>query len=121
MVGIRHHILSDKLEMDSELTLEKAINKIRQYEEIKKQQPKHYAAVCKCGRVGAVLEAEEEYILFLGAISKGKKPETWEKTLKVNGQDITFKLDTGADSTVIPVNAYSEKVARLRSVSWCYE
>lgn len=39
VVGIRHHTLSEKLQMDSELTLEKAITTIRQHKEIKKQQP----------------------------------------------------------------------------------
>ncbi|KAL2104369.1 hypothetical protein ACEWY4_001237 [Coilia grayii] len=68
----------------------------------------HFAAVCRSGRVGAVLEGEEDDTLFLGAVSAGKKPETWKKTLKVNGQDITFKLDTGAEATVIPDSAYSE-------------
>jgi len=185
VVGIRHHGLSERLQMDSELTLEKAVTTIRQHEEIKKQQPVvretktteqreanvdllkfkkkshkeyqtgkttngrerkdfqkgqkncgrcgkgpahslnncatrdagcrkcrkrgHFAAVCRSGRVGAVLEAEEEDALFLGALSTGKKPETWKKTLKVNGQDITFKLDTGADATVIPGTAYSKE------------
>lgn len=65
--------------------------------------------MCKSGRVGAVLEAEEEDALFLGAVSTRKKPTTWKKTLKVNGHDLTFKLDTGADAIVIPSAAYSEK------------
>ena len=39
VVGIRDHRLSEKLQLDSELTLVKAITKIRQSEEIKKQQP----------------------------------------------------------------------------------
>lgn len=185
VVGIRHHGLSEKLLMDSELTLKKAVTTIRQHEVIKKQQPVvretktteqkeanvdllkfkkkshreyqtgkttygnrqkdfqkghecygrcgkgpahslndcaaweaecrkcrkrgHFAAVCRSGRVGAVLEAEEEDTLFLGALSTEKKPETWKKTLKGNGQDITFKLDTGADATVIPGTAYSRE------------
>ena len=39
LVGIRHNGLSERLQMDSNLTLENAIVKIRQHEEIKKQQP----------------------------------------------------------------------------------
>lgn len=49
----------------------------------------HFAAVCRSGRVGAVLEEEEEDTLFLGAVSTEKKLKTWKKTLKVNGLDIT--------------------------------
>lgn len=58
--------------------------------------------VCKSGRISAVLEDT----FFLGVVSTRKKPETWTKTLKVNGTDITFKLDKGA---VIPGTAYSEE------------
>lgn len=36
VVGIRHHSLSEKLQMDSELTLEKEVTTIRQHKEIKK-------------------------------------------------------------------------------------
>ena len=36
VVGIRHQGLSESLQMDSELTLAKAVLKIRQHEEIKK-------------------------------------------------------------------------------------
>lgn len=154
VVGIRDKTLSEGLQMDSELTLEKAVTKIRQHEEIKKQQPivretktaeqkeanvdllkfkkkpnkgnqkgkssygrgqkdfqkgqkncgrcgkgpphslkncaardaecrkcqrrGHLAAVCRLGRVGTVLEGEEDDTLFLGAVSAGKKPETWK-------------------------------------------
>lgn len=39
VVGIKDHALSEKLQLDSELTLTKAMTKIRQSEEIKKQQP----------------------------------------------------------------------------------
>lgn len=185
VVGIRHNGLSEKLQMDRELTLEKAVTTIRQHEEIKKQQhivretnitdkkeanvdllkfkkqsykdtqtrktaygkgqkdfqkgrkscgrcgkapahslnncaareaecrkcrkKGHFAAVCRSGRVAAILENEEEDTLFLGAVSTGNNPKTWKKTLKVNGRDITFKLDTGADVTVIPATVYSRE------------
>ena len=69
----------------------------------------HFAAVCRSGRVGAVLEVEEEDTLFLGVVSTVNKLKTWKKTLKVNGHDITFKLDTGADATVIPATTYSKE------------
>lgn len=39
VVGIKDHALSERLQLDSKLTLTKAITKIRQNEEIKKQQP----------------------------------------------------------------------------------
>ena len=184
VVGIRHHGLSESTQMNSELTLAKAIQKIRQHEEIKKQQPTvreaastdqkeanvdmmkfkkkpqrhnqtgksahgkgqkelhkgqkscgrcgkspahslnncaardvecrkchkrgHYAAVCRSGRVETIQEQEVDTV-FLGEVSMGNKSKTWRKTLKLNGQQTTFKLDTGAEVTAIPATVHSEK------------
>jgi len=38
VVGLRDNILSEQLQMDSELTLEKAVTRVRQSELVKKQQ-----------------------------------------------------------------------------------
>lgn len=182
VVGTQYHSLSEKLQMDSALTLEKAVLQIRQHEEIKKQQPVvretnvkeikeanvdllklkkttykdnqtrktfgvkgqheyekghkhcgrcgkspahsknncvardaecrkcrkkgHFAALCRSGRVGTVME-DEDSTLFLGAVFAGPQPKHWKKTLEINGKELTFKLDTGADVTVIPATACS--------------
>ena len=186
VVGVRHQGLSESLQMDSELTLAKAVLKIRQQEEIKKQQPVvrdttcpdqkeanvdmmkfkkkfqrqtqtgrsarskgqtdneegqkscsrcgrapphslnncaareaecrkchkkgHYAALCrtKSSRVDELQEEEVETV-FLGQVSAGGQSKTWQKTLMLNGQQTTFKLDTGADVTAIPAKVYSKK------------
>lgn len=50
VVGIRHHGLSEKLQIHSELTLEKAVITIRQHEEIKKQQPMVRETNCRTKR-----------------------------------------------------------------------
>ena len=39
MVGLRDHKLSEKLQLDAELTLEKAQAQARQHEAVKAQQP----------------------------------------------------------------------------------
>ena len=39
VVGIRNSALSEKLQLDSELTLDKAITRVRQVEAVKQQQP----------------------------------------------------------------------------------
>ncbi|XP_029701916.1 uncharacterized protein K02A2.6-like [Takifugu rubripes] len=147
VVGIRYQGLSESLQMDSELTLAKAVLKIRQHEEIKKQQPTvrdtggpdhneanvdmmkykkkfqkhtkecrkchkkgHYAALCKT-KPSSVHEIQEEEVetVFLGSVSAGGQSKTWQKTLILNGQQTTFKLDTGADVTAIPAKVYSKK------------
>ncbi|TWW58965.1 hypothetical protein D4764_06G0004950 [Takifugu flavidus] len=184
VVGIRYQGLSESLQMDSELTLAKAVLKIRQHEEIKKQQPTvrdtggpdhneanvdmmkykkkfqkhtkgaqgkgsrnhekeqrgcgrcgktpshsltncaardaecrkchkkgHYAALCKTkpSSVHEIQEEEEVETVFLGSVSAGGQSKTWQKTLILNGQQTTFKLDTGADVTAIPAKVYSKK------------
>ena len=188
VVGIRDHRLSEKLQLDSELTLVKAITKIRQSEEIKKQQPAlrqssmdstdanmdavrfkfkpkysphgksgfkpkdrtvqnyantrcgrcgkthentlnacpartaeckkckkrgHFAAVCKTKmRVEEIKESdfdESVETLFLGTVNCTKSNTFWQKSVTVNGQQMTFKLDTGAAVTAIPAHLYSQR------------
>ena len=40
--------------------------------------------------------------VFVGGIDRNE----WHTTLKVNERDITFKLDTGADAKVLPLDVY---------------
>ena len=183
VVGLRDAALSEKLQMDPGLTLEKAVTSARQKEAVRKQQPllrgdakeikplsedplpnvdvvKKFSgpgprksntfpqnqrkftpqcyrcgrpyqrghqcpainAICrKCNRRGHFQEAcrsssqvqevqcsyrlqEEEEESFLGAVQvrgiEGSKP--WRITVSVNGSPVDFKVDTGADVTVIP-------------------
>ena len=169
-VGIRDDKLSEKMQLDPDLTLEKAISLARQSEAVKKQQPLirgqiepetnldavksryknkqqstfqrktaprqqqvqkqhsgkcnrcgrspthnrnncpardatchkcskkgHYASVCKSrSTVGEV----EDYG-FLGEVNSNDS-ETWIINLKVKDTDIQFKIDTGADLSVVP-------------------
>ena len=52
-----------------------------------------------------MLEEEKEDTLLLGEVSTRTKPETWKKTLKVNGKRNYVQVG-GADATVISVTAY---------------
>ena len=46
---------------------------------------------------------------FLGAVQKGAgSTDKWEETLLVNGTPIEFKLDTGADVSVIPESTFKQ-------------
>ena len=40
--------------------------------------------------------------VFVGGIDRNE----WQTTLKVNERDITFKLDTGADANVLPLDVH---------------
>ncbi|KAL5517029.1 hypothetical protein EMCRGX_G002494 [Ephydatia muelleri] len=151
VVGIRDSQLSEKLQMDPNLTLEKAVAQSRQAESVKKQQ-----AIIRCGqsqpqpanidavspgrqqqqqqqqplrtkgpqpairkstqstwntksstRVKEVFSDNSEaldavYIRDLANHRAGRN-DSWLVSLQLNGQPVTFKLDTGADVTVIPM------------------
>ena len=64
----------------------------------------HYEVVCRSAKViGAV---QEEDFLFLGGISSSEKENPWVTTVKLNQSEIQFKIDTGADVTIIPESTY---------------
>lgn len=46
---------------------------------------------------------------FLGAVADGSEgdEDKWYEDLQINGTTVTFRIDTGADVTVIPEETYS--------------
>ena len=59
----------------------------------------HWASVCKSSQT--VGEIEEDYA-FLGAIGTERNEDIWSVDLTLNNSLVHFKIDTGADVTVIP-------------------
>ena len=192
VVGIKDVKLSEKLQLDPELTLEKAITQSRQAETIKQQQPllrggqinespiadirgkpsssqssmgpcpvsqhKSYTQSCswcgksprhdrqhcqardatcrKCGKKGhsnsvcrsypkkvrgigtdpqtsqedqSVYEDEQSVDGFLGTLSSDNTTDSpWSVTLQLNGTEVTFHIDTGAEVTVISDTEYQK-------------
>ncbi|KAI2648260.1 hypothetical protein H4Q32_018307 [Labeo rohita] len=187
VVGIKDRKLSEQLQMDSELTLAKAIQKVRQSETVKKQQtiihsaagvdPKtnvdaiktmrrgkkfqytgkqrnqdqkfdtpsgkecgrcgkgrkhtwkdcpakdvecrkchkkgHFAVACRNGQavytVTEVLsDSDSQNYAFLGEVST-QTTKPWIEKVTLNGDAISFKLDTGADVTSIPESVFDPK------------
>jgi len=178
VVGLRDVSLSEKLQLDPDLTLEKTVTMVRQSEMVKKQQvllrreveteeqidrvhskakpedrevrprkaqgytpgagrgseyrgkcsycgrtPGHSyehcparEAIChKCKRRGHWKEmcrtrtassVQAVFIDTLGDTNLDKSP--WRQSLSLNGHQIHFKLDTGADVTVIPLSVYKQ-------------
>ena len=173
VVGLKDFKLSERLQLDADLTLEKAINQARQTEAVKQQQsivrgddvkveavkgkkrqtnvakakpqlnhrfqnkPKGQANSCgRCGRypthdkqncpaidakcnkcqkkghyakmchsklpnsVGAVKENTSGERVFLGSI-RNNECKPWNIKLSLRGTNLQFKVDTGADVTVI--------------------
>ena len=193
VVGLRNAALSEKLQMDPDLTLEKAVTSARQTEEIKKQQtivrgdlresrvehevgyvqkgkeqfhkpsssrwkptkgnltppgvpkqtsgfpkpkactrcgrsPAHGKQYCparesichRCGKTGHFkamcrsadsvsfvhTEERDETEAFLGAVWDTEHHNPWITSLLVNGKPVEFKIDTGADVTVMPKRVF---------------
>jgi len=183
--------LSEKLQLDPELTLEKAVNSVRQSESVKKQQsvvrgtakssqpanvdvlyksrnqwPKrtfqdqkkqptsqndatklqscmrcgrspahkkgecparnavcrkckkigHYEAVCLGGKVNEVQDMDEGY--FLGVVASQEinslNVDPWKTEVIINGTKVEFKVDTGADVSVIPDTVFNGLKAVLQ-------
>lgn len=78
VVGTQYHSLSEKLQMDSALTLEKAVLQIRQHEEIKKQQP--------VVRETNVKEIKEANVDLLKLKKTTYKDNQTRKTFGIKGQ-----------------------------------
>ncbi|KAL5503306.1 hypothetical protein EMCRGX_G010234 [Ephydatia muelleri] len=117
VVGLRDANLSEKLQLDSELTLEKAIAMARQSESVKLQQ-----ATVRGEQ--KIVNVELEAVSVKQRLSKlqtqsggtespsGKKcfrcwgERPWFVTLQLQGISVRFKIDTGADVTVIPESVF---------------
>jgi hypothetical protein len=49
---------------------------------------------------------------FLGEVSSQNNAQ-WKANLKLDGQEVQFKLDTGADETCIPLHTYENMKSKL--------
>ena len=65
----------------------------------------HYSSVCCSKGVATVSEEQQENSGFLDTISE-TKGTSWTTPIKINGQEIVFKLDTGAEATAISTKAF---------------
>ena len=177
IVGLRDAAVAQKLQMDHELTLDKAVTLARQSEAVKTQQsvvrppainnsisieaiksnrqtyhrkpqkssgmqrqdspictrcgksPPHTKdkcpakdAVCRrCSKRGhfqklcrskhtsePTINQIEEEDAFLGVVHSKQSLDPWMVNLYLNKQSLEFKIDTGADVTVIPASVYKE-------------
>jgi len=65
----------------------------------------HWATICKSSQT--VGEIEEDYA-FLRAIGTERNEDLWSVDLILNNPLVRFKIDTGADVTVIPESVYKK-------------
>ena len=71
----------------------------------------HYAKMCRSKQVSEVNEESSDDFLFTGELQVGSV-EGWRADIEVNGHSSRFKLDTGADGTVV-----SDKEPWLRNIT----
>lgn len=66
----------------------------------------HYSKVCKSTKTVHVVETDcnEDTPLFLGSVDAGLDP--WFADLTIRNHKVRFKIDTGADVSVIPAHIY---------------
>ena len=185
VVGLKDKSLSEKLQLEAELTLENAINQARQREPVRQQQgiirqeglnasnvdkiksfqPKleykhtkptqktnfksqsqncgrcggslhkrnecpakqsicnrckrkgHRKKCCKTKSVAEIQRSEDSQEFFFGEIHIDKlesdTQSAWKADIEVNGQLINFKLDSGADVSVLPARVYQTLDVKL--------
>lgn len=72
----------------------------------------HFEAMCKTKNVNALkttdCDSEEGSAWFLGTVADGvdSEEDKWYEDLEINGTTVTFRIDTGADVTVIPEETF---------------
>ncbi|UYV79215.1 hypothetical protein LAZ67_17001565 [Cordylochernes scorpioides] len=133
VVGVRDRALSERMQLDTDLTLVKATQMAKQSESVKEQhcgnanshdwkncpamnsycnkckRKGHYAKVC---RSVAINEVKSE-ITFLGSVEI-ESSKKWVVPIKVNNRQINFKIDTGADVNVLPFQQYCQSFQRIK-------
>ncbi|UYV79253.1 hypothetical protein LAZ67_17001787 [Cordylochernes scorpioides] len=68
----------------------------------------HYAKVCRSEAINEIKSA----IAFLGSVEDNSKK--WIVPIKVNNKQINFKIDTGADVNVLPLQYYYQSFQRIK-------
>jgi transposase InsO family protein len=75
----------------------------------------HFSSVCRSKNIHEVSQSQAqsatppEYVLELDSVSaKTGRDEPWRAKLHVLDQDIEFKLDTGADVSIMPKSVYDK-------------
>ncbi|UYV68520.1 K02A2.6-like [Cordylochernes scorpioides] len=97
VVGVKNFNLSEKLQLESELTLEKAIPD---------RKKGHFAKVCHTKTVQEVSSSQN--YAFIGIVGMQENAEDkWCEVIKVNDQPIKFKIDTGAETEKADKNLFA--------------
>ena len=82
----------------------------------------HFATIClKSKRSVQNIEGQEQSTnwdddsdeAFLGNVSGNMSKKKWHIKLWLAGEQVTFRIDTGADVTCIPANYYRKEMGKI--------
>lgn len=66
----------------------------------------HWAKLCRTREEVRTVETDRDDGAFMGTVEQSNSSNPWSITLQVNGKPVEFKINTGADVTVIPMNVH---------------
>ena len=77
----------------------------------------HFAKICRTKAVHVLAGEGDVDCQFLGTISLSKlsSPNPWRVKASLSGQELEFKIDSGADVTAIPEKEYSERLGAVET------
>ncbi|UYV63268.1 hypothetical protein LAZ67_2003589 [Cordylochernes scorpioides] len=112
VVGVRDKALSERMQLDSELTLEKAVKMVRQQEAVRQQQVdlQRPSTNQKVNQVSAVEDSSNL------DDDEGECRRRWTAEIQVNGKQVKFKLDSQADVTCVPLCLFKKIMGQQRLV-----
>ncbi|KAJ8877376.1 hypothetical protein PR048_021830 [Dryococelus australis] len=118
LMGLLDKRLSEMLQVDATLILETAVNKARQTDRIcavghllkstlKDVQPSEEAVEFAKRQVILGNQSGNEW--FLASVNGKEISSPWRTEVNVGGQVIQFKIDMGADDTVVPEQVFGSR------------
>ncbi|UYV77253.1 K02A2.6-like [Cordylochernes scorpioides] len=109
VVGVRDKALSERMQLDTELTLEKAVKMVRQQEAVRQQQV-DLQRPSTSQKVSAVEDSSNL------DDDEGECRRRWTAEIQVNGKKVKFKLDSQADVTCVPLCLFKKIMGQQRLV-----
>ena len=65
--------------------------------------------MCRTKSTVSTVNSSDKPDAFLGTVHSVETGNPWMVDLEVNNRNLKFKMDTGADVTVLPLKQYDEK------------
>ena len=73
----------------------------------------HFTAMCHSRQAVRSVDSSKDDQTFVGVVQKPKSDNAWNINLEVKGKPMNFKIDTGADVSVIPYSLFKSITANM--------